>query len=479
MEKLKKLKAAYQVCVNDMQALLDSSDDVLSEEAQVKFDALKSKAANLKTQIANHEEMEVQKAEAARMVDGQSKVLPRQAPADSLTLLDDPTKTTGQSQAIKIPAKCRRWSGRLKSFKGPNAEQDAYRAAMWLAASLCKSQFAQNFCNTHGISTDFVNYDPAHIQSLHQEGVNVSGGYLVFDEFETTIIRLVEEFGLVRRKMKNIPMIGDTKSTPRRTGGLTSYFVGEGGQATESTGSWDMVKLVAKKLAAITVSSNELVSDAIISIADELTREIALAFATKEDNSGFQGDGTSTYGGIFGLVPRLSALNGVDDGGGLVLAAGNLFSEVTDANLLKLMGIIPNYPGLMPEWYCSKPFWYQVMVRLIRATGGATMAEMDGERRLIYAGYPVNWTSGTTAMPTTDANSQIACLFGDLPMAAQFGDRAGITIATTTEATVGDTSMFDTDSFAVRGIERFDINVHDVGTATAAGPIAGLIMAAS
>ena len=474
MEKLKKLKASYQVCVDDMKTLLDGSDE-FTDEQQAEFDKLKAKAESLKTQISNHEQVIKEEAEADRMVE--SPVLDRQVKPDSV-VLDDPVKGT-KNKPFTVPARAKRWSGNLKSFKGPDADVLAYKAGMWLAATLCNNSYARNFCKTHGIATDRVQFEQTQVEALHQEGVNASGGYLVFDEYENSIIRLVEEYGIVRKKMKTVPMMSDVKIQPRRTGGLTAYFVGEGASITESTGSWDNVKLVAKKLAAITTASNELLSDAIISIADEATREIALAFATKEDLCGFQGNGTSTYGGIVGVVQKLSTINGVNDGGGLSLGANNTYAEVTDAELMKLVGMIPNFPGIRPEWYCSKTFWAQVMVRLIRATGGATMAEMEGKNVPMYAGYPVNWTSGTTAMPVAVANSQISCLFGDFGMAAHFGDRAGISIATSVDATVGSTSVFDTDSFAIRGVERFDINVHDVGTSTAAGPVVGFIQAAS
>lgn len=475
MDKLTKLKNAYQVSVDDMQTLLDSSEDVLSADQQEKFDALKEKAASLKAQVANYEQLAKDQAEADRIVSAVPAVLPRQTVADGT--IDNAVKAT--PNLIVVPAKAKRWAGRLKSFKGPDADVQAYRAGMWLAATLFGNKFAGKFCSTHGIATDMVDLDAGQIKSLYQEGVNAQGGYLVFDELETSIIRLVEEYGLVRRAMKNVPMMSDVKVQNRRTGGLTSYFVGEGEQIGTSTGSWDQIKLIAKKLAAIAVGTNELQSDAIISIVDDIVREIALAFAIKEDISGFQGDGTSTYGGITGIVQRLSDLNGVDDGGGLILSANNTYAEITDAELTKVVGQVPNFPGLMPEWYCSKPFFYQVMSRLTRAAGGVDAMQMGDATRMQYAGYPVNWTSGTSVMPVTAANSQICCLFGDMSMSAQFGDRAGITIAQTTEATVGSTSMFDTDSFAVRGIERFDINVHDVGTATAAGPTVGLILASS
>lgn len=476
MDKLKKLKASYQKCVDDMKALLDGSDE-FTDEQQAKFDELKAKAESLKTQIANHEQVIKEEAEAARMVDS-VPALERQVKPDS-NIITDPTASPIKSKPFEVPAQAKRWSTNLKSFTGPDADVKAYRAGMWLAATLLGSSAARRFCKDYGIPISKVDFGQMQLEALHQEGVNTSGGYLVPDEYERTIIRLVEEYGLVRRKMKRVPMLGDTKIQPRRTGGLTAYFVGEGASITESTGSWDSVKLVTRKLAAITTASNELLSDAIVSIADEITREISLAFATKEDICGFQGDGTSTYGGIVGVVTKLSTINGVDDGGGLSLGSNNTYAEVVDTELTKMIGMIPNYPGIRPEWYCSKPFWAQVMLRLTRAVGGATMSEFEEARRPMYAGYPVNWTSGTTAMPVTVANSQISCLFGDLSMAAHFGDRAGIALATSTDAYVGSTSVFDTDAFAIRGVERFDINVHDAGTSSAAGPIVGFIQAAA
>jgi HK97 family phage major capsid protein len=380
--------------------------------------------------------------------------------------------------SITIPARAKRWSGRLRAFKGPEAESKAFKAGMFLAAVITGVPAAVRFCREHGIMTEKVALDAGEVNALHSEGVNTAGGYLVFEEYETDIIRLVEDYGLARRKMRLVPMLSDVKNRPRRTGGLEAYFIGEGDDGTESTGSWDNVKLIAKKLGAIATCSNELYSDAIIAIADEITREIALALATKEDLCGFQGTGTSTYGGIVGLVSKLSTINGVDDGGGLVLGSGNLYSEITDIDLLKMVGRLPNYPGIEPEWYCSKTFWATVMMRLVRASGGATMMDMAGRLVPQYAGYPVNFTSGTTAMPAAEANSQICCLFGDMRMAADFGDRQGMTIAMSSDATVDSRKLFQSDSFAIRGIERFDINCHDVGSSTAAGPMIGLITAA-
>jgi HK97 family phage major capsid protein len=461
-EALKKKAGEIQ---SKMQAMLDGNQGFTAEQ-QKEFDTLAGALCNVEQSLKNLDAMDEAKAKAEAI---QNKPLPSSGNPFKKDLAQ---ANPLDNKPVVIPAQAKWWSGRLNSFKGPDADVRAYKAGMWLAAALCHSQSAKKWCEDHGI--------PITWDNLHQEGVNTQGGYLVYPEFETDIIRLVEEFGLARKALRVVPMMSDTKSRPRRTGGATAYFVGEGDAITSYTGSWDNVKLIAKKLAAITTASNELTSDAIVSIADEATREIALAFAEKEDLCAFQGDGTSTYGGMFGVVQRLSALNGVDDGGGLVLANSNAYSEVVNGDFDRMIGRIPNYPGIRPEWYISKPAWAATMQPLLSAAGGNTMIDLAGPQpRTMFKGYPVNWTSGTSVLPVSAANSSIFCLFGDLRMAGDFGDRAGMTIATSTEATVGSVSMFDTDSFAIRGIERFDINIHDVGTATAAGPVVGLILAAS
>jgi len=475
MKQIKELKASLQQCRDDAQAILDSANGNLTEEQQTQFDAFLVKAEGIQKEIDNHEKMAVLQAKTEAVANRPAPSIGRQVKPDSV-IMDDPAAGPMRSSVTTVPARARRWAGNLQSFKGPNAEMDAYRAGMWLAASLVGSPTAKKYCAENGIPIQ-----SAQFENLHQENVNVSGGYLVFPEYENSIIRLVEEYGLVRRKMRTVPMIGDTKGRPRRTGGLDAYFVGEGSAITESTGSWDWVNLVAKKLAAITTASNELMSDAIISIADQATMEIALAFATKEDLCGFQGDGTSTYGGMYGIENKLYDLNGVDDGGGMVVSTGgDTWGEMVDGDFMATIGRLPNYPGMQPEWYCSKPFWAGVMTKLSRAAGGTTMFERtEVQPRPLFAGYPVNLTSGTAIMPVVTGVSEICCLFGDMRMAADFGDRAGLALAVSTDAYVGSTSMFETDSFAIRGIERFDINVHDVGTATAAGPMVALMTAAT
>ncbi|MDD4890978.1 MAG: phage major capsid protein, partial [Phycisphaerae bacterium] len=99
-----------------------------------------------------------------------------------------------------------------------------------------------------------------------------------------------------------------------------------------------------------------------------------------------------------------------------------------------------------------------------------------GTSNVLFMGYPVVWTE---VLPTADVNSQINCLFGDLRLAADYGDRQASTIAVSDSATIGSTNVFESDEKALRWTERWDICVHSYGSSTAAGPVVGLISAAS
>ena len=85
-------------------------------------------------------------------------------------------------------------------------------------------------------------------------------------------------------------------------------------------------------------------------------------------------------------------------------------------------------------------------------------------------GYPVEFVS---AMPSLEADSQICALLGDLQLGAFLGERKQITIAKSTDV------FFANDQLGVRGTERISINAYGVGDTSEAGPIVGLITAAS
>ncbi|MHC4464311.1 MAG: phage major capsid protein [Planctomycetota bacterium] len=377
----------------------------------------------------------------------------------------DPNPGSTGTKAITLPATAKKW-GNLQSFKGPAADVQAYKAGMFYMACL-GNQPAKNWMRDHGIDIE---------AAAQREGINTAGGYLVYGELDNAIIDLRDTYGVFVRNARKVAMTSDTMTRPRRTGGLTVYFVAEDVAVTESNKEWDKVVLSAKKAACIARISNELNEDAIINVADNLTKEIAQAFAKRIDECGFIGDGTNTYGGMHGVSPRLLAVNGVDDGGGLVLSANNTYAEVTRAELIKTISILPAYAQANAKWYCSTAVWGQSLLNMTAAGGGNTIASLETGGTLNLLGFPVELSA---VLPSTVANSQLIALFGDLSLSSDFGDRRQTTIRMSDSAVIGSVSCFERDEIGIIGTMRFDINNHDVGTATAAGPIVGLIMAAA
>ncbi len=306
------------------------------------------------------------------------------------------------------------------------------------------------------------------IEKAQAENVNTAGGVLVPLELDNYIVDLREQYGVFRRNARVTPMTRDVMEFPRRTSGLTASFAAEAAALSESSKAWDSITLTAKKLTALAKMSTELMEDAIINVGDDLAGEIAYAFSNKEDDCGFNGDGSSTYGGIEGAAVKLKRIVGATStsAGGIVVAAGNLMSEVVVGDIQALIGTLPQYADQgNAKFYCSRYFWWNVLERLERAAGGVSLAEQRSGASKMAFGYPVEIAQ---VFPKTDTNSQIVCLFGDLTKSSTFGDRRQTTIS------ISDQAYWANDQVGIKGTERFDILNHDVGTATVAGPICGL-----
>jgi HK97 family phage major capsid protein len=261
-----------------------------------------------------------------------------------------------------------------------------------------------------------------------------------------------------------MPMGSDTLTVPRRTGGLTAYFTGENTALTSSDKTWDIIQLVAKKLGVLTYLSTELDEDAIINIADDLAGEMAYAFALKEDQCGFNGDGSSTYGGIFGVTQKILGLAGAVDG-----ASGHdTYAEIDATDLANVMGKLPAYARLGAKWFVSQTGFDVMFGRLAIGAGGNTIQTVAGAVQRSYLGYPIEIVQ---VLPTStgDLSDVVMALFGNLAQAATLGERRGIAVRRSDEI------KFIEDQVALKATERVDINVHDVGDATTAGPIVALI----
>lgn len=409
------------------------------------------KLHDLDAQIARADAYEARKAELAAIRNAQ--VRPQQGAADTEQDENDPAYN--RIARVKVPAVARYHHAGLKAYRGEKATEEAYLCGQFLLATIGKSERAQQWCKEHGVDTRF--------RGALKESDNSLGGFLVPIEMERSIIALREERGVLRREAMVVPMASDTLHMPRRASGVTAYWTGELSEITASNPTLDNVELTAKKLAALVRMSSEVNEDTVVSLTDFVTAEIAYAFADKEDNAGFKGDGTSTYGGVVGIVNALAA------GSEYTAITGNTsFGTLDLADFENMVGKLPLYALQNAKWYISRAGWAASMQRLADAAGGNTTQNIMGGVGPSFLGFPVVWVQVMNSTLTAQTSTEGLAYFGDLRQGVKLGTRRGMAIATSTER------YFETDEIGIKATQRLDIVVSEKGTASAAGSIIGL-----
>jgi len=343
---------------------------------------------------------------------------------------------------------------KLRAFENNRqGEEDAYRAGMWAQAVIYGNEKALRWCKDYGVRV--------------MTGTSSTTSSIVPDEMVLPIIDLRERYGVARQRCYVHPMSGDTAIVPRRSSGVTAYFVGREDATSESDAGFDDIMLTAREVAALTRLSRSYVADAAIELGDHIANEMAYAFAVKEDDCLFNGDGTSTYGGIMGIRP--SIIDGTHTVGAVDAASGHdTFAEIDHDDLVSLTGVLPEFPGINPSWYISKRGNSLTFDALKVAGGGNTISDFAGRPNMQYLGDEIVITQSMPKV-VTDLSNLAMILYGDLNMGVTFGDRQGFEIEVLRER------YAEYRQIGIQAVERFDINVHSLGDTSDAGAIVALI----
>jgi HK97 family phage major capsid protein len=344
---------------------------------------------------------------------------------------------------------------RVRAFAGPDAEQRAERVGMWFKG-VYGDERSRDWCIDRGIG----------LTKASTESTNSVGGFLAPSDFDAAIINIRETFGAFRRGAEIRPARSGGQVRPRSVGGLTANFVTEGASIPESSFLMDAVEVALKKLAVLGRSSSELFEDSASDLGEFLTSAIGYAFASKEDDCGFNGTGDSSYSGISGLSTKLTGMKS-----SIAAATGhNTFLSLDATDIANLMaGVLATaIPGA--AWYVSATGYAQTVCRLAAVSGGlvATMRP-DGTIAANYLGFPVNFSGKLSDVPTTLSGKPML-FFGNLAMSSVLVERQAQTIIA-----ISRERALDADQVLVRGVQRCDIVNHDVGDASTRGPVAMLV----
>jgi HK97 family phage major capsid protein len=433
-------------------------------EKVARASAIAQLAKNEKRDLTAEEVTEIDAIQGAGEAKGQVGELTAQL--ERAEKLEQLTRSTLTNRGVQLPSEGQQTAqvanirvkpiaGKLKSFTGANAERDAWVSGHYFAATLFGNQSSKQWLGDHG----YV------IRNAHSTGDNSKGGYLVPQETASTIIRLVEEFGVFRQNVGTVfPIANGSLQVPKRAGGFTVRHPGENQEITESDAQFSMVELTPHKAAILTKLSSELNEDALPLLADFLTREFAFAFAVDEDTAGFLGNGTAEFNRVTGLRTALLA------GAAATASAATTFGGLTLADFHAAMAKLKMYPGIAPKWYIHSAGYYASMDRLKAAGGGNTMMDLSMGGNANFLGYPVVFTQCLPSLLTAQSGVNYG-FFGDLSLACAMGDARAIEIASS------DQRYFENDQLAIRATQRYDIQVHDRGTTTEGSAVIRLMFA--
>lgn len=452
MDKIKALLDELAAVVAEMEAMSEDAPEgeapaeAMSEEQEASLRSLEQKADKLRGRIEFLQRVAVKNTELRA-------VLERSAPAKAIET-PEAKEPAVEKREYAVPKS----HGPLKAFRSSEA---AYRAGMHIKGFVFGDAEARRWCRDHGVES-----------RVQAGGINSLGGVLSSPELSSEIIRLVEEFGVFPQQAKRVNMTSDTLVYARRTGGLTARPVGENVEVSASDVTFDNVELTAKIWGVANRTSNSLLEDSVIDLADAMAVETAQAFSEAFDNAGFIGDGTLSYHGVTGVAVKV--LQAAYSASVVTATSNTTFGDLTMKNFTDLLARLPLYArNRNARWFISPAGWGSAMLRLAMLPGGSSNAGGNTGDNVAagfgetFLGYPVTLVQSMESR-LTGTTGGCAALFGDLSQAAIFGERRAISIKTASERYI------EYDQTLTFATTRNAMIVSDIGSTTKAGPVVAL-----
>ena len=103
------------------------------------------------------------------------------------------------------------------------------------------------------------------------------------------------------------------------------------------------------------------------------------------------------------------------------------------------------------------------MMRLLDAGGGNTISDLQTGTGQSFLGYPVVFSQALNSTTSAQVSTNGLAYFGDMRQTVTLGTRRGISFL------VSPHRYMEFRQIGILGSQRYDIAVHEVGTATVAG----------
>lgn len=161
------------------------------------------------------------------------------------------------------------------------------------------------------------------VENALQVGTDSEGGYLVPDEFESTLVEALEEENFFRSIATVIQTSSGDRKIPVVASKGEAAWIDEEGVFVESDETFGQVSIGAYKVGTMIKVSDELLNDSAFNLEAYISKEFGRRIGSKEEEAFFVGNGTGKPTGIF------NATGGASDGTKTTTAAIS-FDDVMD-----------------------------------------------------------------------------------------------------------------------------------------------------
>ena len=144
--------------------------------------------------------------------------------------------------------------------------------------------------------------NPYEAVNALQIGTDSEGGYLVPDEYESTLIEKLHDENIIRQYATVIKSSNGDKKIPVVAGYGEATWTDEEAAYTESDDSFGVITLGAHKLTSIIKVSEELLNDSAFDLEQYISKEFVRRMAAAEENAFINGTGTGRPTGILQTV---------------------------------------------------------------------------------------------------------------------------------------------------------------------------------
>lgn len=286
------------------------------------------------------------------------------------------------------------------------------------------------------------------------EGTNTNGGYLVPPEYSTQLIEMLYAKTVVRQAGATvIPMNSNVLYIPRQNGATTTSWVGEGTTITDVPQTFDQISLIAKKLVAMSIMSNELLYDSNPQVEAIIMNDLATMMAIAQDQAFIFGTGAANQ--PKGIVNQtgIGTVSAATGGNGQAPSYDNIMDALKTIQVSSKGNFRPNGILMHPAAYFKLMKTKDTAGRYL-ATG---VNSGNAEKILVgdFGGIPIYTTTsiptGLTKGTATNCSYMVVGQFDQ----ALIGERKGIELfASNTAGT-----FFAQDVTGIRATLRCDFTL--------------------